>query len=170
MNDFRIPWAMPYLGDEEIVAVTRALVDRRLSMGAEVRAFEAEAATLANREHGIGVANGTVALDLAMKLSGINPGDEVIVSALSYIATTNCIFWQGARPVFCDIDPATLNIDPADIERRITPRTKAILVADYCGSPVDYDRIESICDDHGLLLAVDGAQSLGAYHRGRPTC
>ncbi|HEY1511264.1 MAG TPA: DegT/DnrJ/EryC1/StrS family aminotransferase [Solirubrobacteraceae bacterium] len=170
MNDFRIPWAMPFLGDEEILAVTRALADRRLSMGAEVRAFEAEAAALVNREHGVAVANGTVALDLAMKLIGVGPGDEVIVSALSYIATTNCIFWQGARPVFCDVDPATLNIDPADVERRITHRTKAVLVADYCGSPVDYDRIESICEDHGLVLAVDGAQSLGAYHRGRPTC
>ncbi len=170
MNDFRIPWAMPYVGDEEIVAVTRALADRRLSMGGEVRAFEAEAAALVNREHGVAVANGTVALDLAMKLIGVGPGDEVLVSALSYIATTNCIFWQGARPVFCDVDPATLNIDPGDIERRISPRTKAILVADYCGSPVDHDRIESICDDHGLTLAVDGAQSLGAFHRGRPTC
>ena len=111
-----------------------------------------------------------MALDLAMKLIGVGPGDEVVVSALSYIATTNCIFWQDARPVFCDVDPATLNIDAAEIERRISSRTKAILVADYCGSPVDYDRIESICDDHGLMLAVDGAQSLGAYHRGRPTC
>jgi perosamine synthetase len=170
MTDFRIPWAMPYLGDEEIIAVTRALVDRRLSMGAEVRAFEAEAATLVNRQHGVAVANGTVALDLAMKLIGVGPGDEVLVSGLSYIATTNCIFWQGARPVFCDVDPATLNIDPADVERRISSRTKAILVADYCGSPVDYDGIESICEEHGLMLAVDGAQSLGAYHRGRPTC
>jgi perosamine synthetase len=170
MNDFRIPWAMPYLGDEEIIAVTRALADRRLSMGAEVRAFEAEAAALVKREHGVAVANGTVALDLAMKLIGVGPGDEVLVSGLSYVATTNCIFWQSARPVFCDVDPATLNIDPEDVERRIGPRTKAILVADYCGSPVDYDRIESICEDHGLMLAVDGAQSLGAYHRGRPTC
>jgi perosamine synthetase len=170
MTDFRIPWAMPYLGDEEIIAVTRALADRRLSMGAEVRAFEAEAAALVNRQHGVAVANGTVALDLAMKLIGVGAGDEVLVSGLSYIATTNCIFWQGARPVFCDVDPATLNIDPADVERRITKRTKAILVADYCGSPVDYDRIESICNEHGLALAVDGAQSLGSYHRGRPTC
>jgi perosamine synthetase len=170
MNDFRIPWARPYLGDEEIIAVTRALADRRLSMGAEVRGFEAEAAALVNREHGVAVANGTVALDLAMKLIGVGPGDEVLVSGLSYIATTNCIFWQGARPVFCDVDPGTLNIDAADIERRISSRTKAILVADYCGSPVDYDRIESICDEHGLVLAVDGAQSLGASHRGRPTC
>ena len=94
----------------------------------------------------------------------------MLVSALSYIATTNAIVWQGARPIFCDVDPVTLNIDPADIERRITPRTKALLVADYCGSPVDYDAIQSICSAHRITLVVDGAQSLGATHRGRPAC
>jgi perosamine synthetase len=170
VNDFRIPWAQPYLDDQEIAAVISALADRRLSMGREVRAFECEVAELVARQHAVALANGTVALDVAMKLVGIGPGDEVLVSGLSYIATTNSVIWQGARPVFCDVDPATLNIDPADMRRRLTPRTKAVLVADYCGSPVDYDAIEAICDETGLALVVDGAQSLGALHRGRPTC
>ena len=169
-NTIRIPWARPYLDDDEVNAVTAALRDKRLSMGREVRAFESEAATLVGRDHAVAVANGTVALDVAMKLVGIGAGDDVLVSALSYIATTNAIVWQGARPIFCDVDPVTLNIDPADIERRITPRTKALLVADYCGSPVDYDAIESICSAHRITLVVDGAQSLGATHRGRPAC
>ena len=170
VNDFRIPWARPYLGEEELAAVGATLRDRRLSMGSEVRAFEAETAVLVGRSHAVAVANGTVALDVALKLLGIGAGDKVLVSALSYIATTNSIIWQRAVPVFCDIDPRTLNIDPEDIARRVTPGTKALLVADYCGSPVDYDAIESICAHHEIALVVDGAQSLGAEHRGRPTC
>ncbi|HEY7633563.1 MAG TPA: DegT/DnrJ/EryC1/StrS family aminotransferase [Thermoleophilaceae bacterium] len=170
MHNFHIPWAKPFLGDEEIAAVHATLSDRRLSMGATVKAFEDDAAALVQREHAIAVSNGTVALDLAMKLLKIGPGDEVLVSALAYIATTNCIVWQGATPVFCDVDPVTLNIDPDEVARRITPRTKALLVADYCGSPVDYTLLQAICADHRVQLVVDGAQSLGAYHLGVPTC
>jgi dTDP-4-amino-4,6-dideoxygalactose transaminase len=169
-NHFHIPWAKPFLGDEEIAAVLQTLSDRRLSMGAGVKAFEDDAATLVERQHAIGVSNGTVALDIAMKLLNIGPGDEVLVSALSYIATTSCIVWQGATPVFCDVDPVTLNIDPDEVSRRITPRTRALLVADYCGSPVDYTLLQAICFDRGIQLVVDGAQSLGAYHLGVPTC
>jgi perosamine synthetase len=169
-NNFHIPWAKPYLGEEEIAAVVDTLSERRLSMGATVKAFEEDAAALVQREHAIAVANGTVALDLAMKLLNVGPGDEVLVSALSYIATTSCIVWQGATPVFCDVDPVTLNIDPDDVARRATARTKALLVADYCGSPVDYTLLQAICADRGIALAVDGAQSLGAYHLGVPTC
>ena len=169
-NSFHIPWAKPYLGEEEIAAVLETLSERRLSMGATVKAFEDDAAALVQRKHAIGVANGTVALDLAMKLLKIGPGDEVLVSALSYIATTSCIVWQGATPVFCDVDPVTLNIDPDEVARRATPRTKALLVADYCGSPVDYTLLQAICADRCIELVVDGAQSLGAYHLGIPTC
>jgi perosamine synthetase len=169
-NDFHIPWAKPYLAEEEIAAVVDTLSERRISLGATVKAFEEDAAALVQREHAIAVANGTVALDLALKLLNLGPGDEVLVSALSYIATTNCIVWQGATPVFCDVDPVTLNIDPDEVARRATPRTKALLVADYCGSPVDYTLLQAICADRGIALAVDGAQSLGACHLGVPTC
>jgi perosamine synthetase len=168
-NSFRIPWAKPYLGDEEIAAVLETLTERRLSMGATVKAFEADAAALVEREHAVAVANGTVALDLAMKLLKIGPGDEVLVSAMSYIATTSCIVWQGATPVFCDVDPVTLNIGADEVARRVSPRTKALIVADYCGSPVDYTLLQAICFDRGIQLVVDGAQSLGAYHLGVPT-
>ena len=170
MRTVRIPWAKPYLDDEEIAAVTETLRERRLSMGAGTRCLEAEAADFVEREHAIAVANGTVALDIAMLLLDVGPGDEVIVSALSYIATSNCIVWRGARPVFCDVDQDTLNLDPQDVACRLGPRTKAVLVADYCGSPVDYTALESLCASRGVALVVDGAQSLGAYHRGRPTC
>jgi perosamine synthetase len=107
---------------------------------------------------------------VALKLAGVGPGDEVLVSALSYIATTNAIFWQGARPVFCDVDAATLNVAPADAAQRVTARTRAFLVADYCGYPPDYAAIEELCARHGLVLVVDGAQALGGSLRGVPSC
>lgn len=164
----RIPWAKPYIGEEEIEVVTATLRAGRLSMGAEVRAFEREVASLGGRQHGVAVANGTVALDLALELAGIGPGDEVLVSALSYIATTNCILRAGARPVFCDVDPVTLNLDPADAARRITGRTRALLAADYCGSSLRHTELEALCNAHGLTMILDGAQSMGTLHAGRP--
>ncbi|HEY6759597.1 MAG TPA: DegT/DnrJ/EryC1/StrS family aminotransferase [Baekduia sp.] len=170
MHEIRIPWALPYLDEREIDAVTDLLRERRVSMGAQTRAFEEDVSGRVGRRHGIAVANGSVALDVAMKLAGVGPGDEVLVSALSYIATVNCILLQGATPVFCDVDPATLNIDPDEVARRRTPATRALLVADYSGSPVDYERLEPLCDAAGIALVVDGAQSLGASSGGRPAC
>lgn len=167
MTQVRIPWARPYLGTEELAAVTALLQERRVSMGREVAAFEGEMAQLAGRRHALAVANGSVALDVALRLAGIGRGDEILVSAFSYIATTNSIFWQGARPVFCDIDPTTLNVDLDDAKRRITPATRAFLVADYCGSPPDYDAIEAFCEQSGITLIVDGAQAVGGSFRGR---
>jgi dTDP-4-amino-4,6-dideoxygalactose transaminase len=169
MSPPSIPWARPFLAEAEVRAVTELLQARRLSMGREVAAFEEETAARVGRRHGLAVANGSVALDVALKLAGIGHGDEVLVSALSYVATTNAIFWQGARPVFCDVEPTTLNVDAADAERRITPRTRAFLVADYCGYPPDYDAIEALCRRHGLVLVVDGAQALGGALHGVPS-
>jgi perosamine synthetase len=167
MADVRIPWARPFLGREEVTAVTALLEDRRLSMGREVAQFEAEMAALAGRRHALALANGSVALDVALRLAGVGAGDDVLVSAFSYIATTNSIFWQGSRPVFCDIDPVTLNVDLADAQARLTPATTAFLVADYCGSPPDYDAIEAFCADAGVALIVDGAQAVGGSFAGR---
>ena len=148
----------------------RTMRRSRISMGGEVEAFEREAAAMVEREHAVAVCNGTAAVELAVRLVGAGPGDEVLVSALSHIATVNAIVMNGATPVFCDVDPQTLNIDPADAARRITPRTRAVMVADYCGMPSDYDGLEALVADHGLEMVLDGAQSLGARHRGRMTC
>jgi perosamine synthetase len=164
----RIPWAQPYIGGEEIEAVTALLRERRISMGAEVRAFEEELAAIAGRRHGIAVANGTVALDVALRLADVGPGDRVLVSALSYIATVSSIVLRGAVPVFCDVDPATLNVDPAAVAAA-AEGAAALLVADYCGSPVDYAALEPVCTRHGVRLLVDGAQSPGSAWRGTPT-
>lgn len=147
--------------------MTGLLRERRISMGAQVAALEGELAAIARRRHGIAVANGTVALDVALRVAGVGPGDRVLVSALSYIATVSSIVLRGAIPVFCDVDPATLNIDPAAVEAAAAGAT-ALLVADYCGSPVDYGALEPICARHGLRLVVDGAQSLGTIYAGEP--
>src|SRR3954454_23114865 len=100
-------------------------------MGAEVKGLEAGLSELAGRRHGIAVANGTVALDVALRLAGVGPSDQVLVSALSYIATVSSIVLRGATPVFCDVDPATLNISAAAVTEA-APGAKALLVADYC--------------------------------------
>jgi len=165
---YRIPWAKPYIGEEEIEVVTATLRAGRLSMGAEVAAFEREVASFAGRRHAIAVSNGTVALDLALQIAGLGAGDEVLVSALSYIATTNSILRAGAVPVFCDVDPDTLNIDPADAAARITPRTRGLMAADYCGSSLPHDRLEALCREHELTMILDGAQSMGTLFAGRP--
>lgn len=165
---YRIPWAKPYIGEEEIEVVTATLRAGRLSMGAEVAAFEREVASFAGRRHAVAVSNGTVALDLALEIAGIGAGDEVLVSALSYIATTNSILRAGAVPVFCDVHPDTLNIDPRDAATRVTPRTRGLMAADYCGSSLPHERLEALCDEHGLTMILDGAQSMGTLCAGRP--
>lgn len=164
----RIPWAVPPVGRDEADAAYEAVASNRLSMGASVRSFEASMAEYANRSHALAVSNGSDALEIAMRLLELGPGDEVLVSALSYIATVNCIVRSGAVPVFCDVEPESLNIDPTDVAARVTARTRALIVADYCGFAVDYDRLDSICTSNGIDMVVDGAQSIGTFHRGRP--
>ena len=159
---------MPPVGREEAEAAREAVATTRLSMGRSVRKFETAVAEYAGRRHAVAVSNGTDALELAIRLLGIGPDDEVLVSALSYIATVNCIVRVGAIPVFCDVVPETLNIDPRDARSRVTTRTRAMIVADYCGFAVDYDGIEPLCRDSNIELIVDGAQSIGTTHRGRP--
>ena len=168
-NRIRIPWARPSVGLAEADAARDAIVESALSMGRRVRAFEEEMAEHSEREHAVAVCNGTDALEIAMLLAGVQAGDEVLVSALSYIATVNCVIRAGAVPVFCDVDPATLNIDPDEIDRRITPRSAAVLVSDYCGFALDYVGVERACATHGLLLINDGAQAIGTRSDGRAT-
>src|ERR1700751_3396596 len=111
---YRIPWAKPYIGEEEIEGVTATVRAGPLSMGAEVAAFERDVASFSGRRHAMAVSNGTVALDVALQLAGIGPGDEVLVSSLSSLPPPNSILRAGAVPVFCDVEPASLNLDPAD--------------------------------------------------------
>jgi len=157
------------VGEDEIAAVCRVLRSSRVSMGAEVEAFERETAALVGRAHAVAVSNGTAAVELALQVMGVGPGDEVLVSALSHIATVNAIVLNGATPVFCDVEPRTLNLDPADAAARVTDRTRAVLVADYCGLPSDYDALGALAAEHRFEVVLDGAQSLGARFGRRPT-
>ncbi|MRR05382.1 MAG: DegT/DnrJ/EryC1/StrS family aminotransferase [Deltaproteobacteria bacterium] len=133
-------------------------------LGPNVSAFESEAAEYLGVQHAVTVASGTDALHLALAAAGIGPGDEVITSPFTFIATAEAIRYVGATPVFVDIDPQTYNIDPKKIEAAITPATRAVLPVHLFGQPADMAALSTICDRHALLLVEDCAQSFGAIH------
>lgn len=157
----------------------RADIDRRINqvlehgqyiMGPEVAELEEKLATYTGSKHCIGVANGTDALQIAMMALGIGPGDEVITSPFTFIATGEMIALLGATPVFVDIDADTYNIDPAKIAAAITPRTRAIMPVSLYGQCADFDAINAIAEKHGLPVIEDAAQSFGATYKGRKSC
>ena len=164
---FRIPWAVPNVGKEEASEVMDAMESGWLSMGTRVQEFEERMSEVAERPHAVAVSNGTVALDLALKVLGIGPGDEVIVPALTYIATANAVIYQGATPVFADVQAPSCGADPEEVAQKINPRTKGVLVIDYGGFPCDYSLLEDVCESRGIPLIVDGAQSLGSRFGGK---
>ena len=138
-------------------------------LGPNVQAFEKEAAEYLGVKHAIGCASGTDALHLALLAEGIGPGDEVITSAFTFIATAEAIKYVGATPVFVDIDPQTFNITPENIEAAITPKTRAVMPVHLFGQPANLPAIVAICQKHGLKLIEDCAQSFGASVEGRQT-
>ncbi|MFE3492211.1 DegT/DnrJ/EryC1/StrS family aminotransferase [Streptomyces sp. NPDC059175] len=166
----RVPW--PLVEEEDRKAVLDALDGARLVSDTDgvnpVSDLEENWARRFGFEHCVAVSNGTAALALALAALGVGPGDEVIVPALSFIATGLAPVHQMAVPVFADIDPVTFNIDPDDVERRITPRTKAIIPVHLHGAPADMDRITAIARRYDLAVIEDAAQAPGATHRGRP--
>jgi perosamine synthetase len=162
-----IPLARPEITEKEIEAVVAVLRTPNLSLGPKLEEFERRLADYVGTKYGVAVNSGTSALHLIIKALGISEGEEVITTPFSFIASANCILFERARPVFVDIDPRTLNIDPGRIEAAITPRTKAILAVDVFGHPADWDRLEAIARRHGLLLIEDSAEALGAEYKGR---
>ena len=138
-------------------------------LGPNVQAFEKEAADYLGVKHAIGCASGTDALHLALKAEGIGEGDEVITSAFTFIATAEAICYVGAKPVFVDIDDKTFNITVDNIEKAITPKTKAIMPVHLFGQPADLTKIKALCDKHNLKLIEDCAQSFGARVNGQQT-
>jgi dTDP-4-amino-4,6-dideoxygalactose transaminase len=152
----------------EIDQAMARVVDRnQFILGPEVEAFEQEFAAYCEVTHAIGVNSGTSALHLALLALGIGPGDEVITVPFTFFATVAAIHYVGATPVLVDIDPATFNMDVSQIEARITPRTRAILVVHLYGRPADMDAIQQIAGRHGLPVIEDAAQAHGAEHHGR---
>ncbi|MFT4193167.1 DegT/DnrJ/EryC1/StrS family aminotransferase, partial [Ottowia sp.] len=162
-----IPFARPDIGDDEIAAVTRALRSGWVTTGPETRAFEQEfAGYLGGGLHAIAVNSATAGLHLALEAIGIQPGDEVIAPTLTFTATVEVARYLGADAKLVDVDPVTLNIDPARIEAAITPRTKAILPVHYGGLACNMDAIFAIAERHGLKVVEDAAHALPATYSG----
>ncbi len=150
------------IDDSDINAVVTVLKENKyLTTGPYVDSFEKEVATLTNTQYAIAVANGTAALHCAIYAADIKKNDEVIVTALSFSASANCIIYQGATPVFCDIDENTLNIDQNQIEQLITPKTRAIITVDFIGQLCNYEKIREIANRYNLILIQDAAHSFG---------
>ena len=164
----RIPISRPFIGDEEKAAVLAVLDSGMLVQGPQVAALEEEFAARLGVRHAIANASGTAALHLALLAHDIGPGDEVITSAFSFVATVNTILYVGARPVFADVDERTFNLDPAAVAEAVTPRTRAIVPVHLYGLPCDMDGIASVAAEHGLTVIEDAAQAIGATYRGRP--
>jgi perosamine synthetase len=162
-----IPYAQQWVDEEDVAAVADVLRSDWLTTGPAVERFEGALAEFTGARYAVAVSSGTAALHACVAALGIGPGDEVIVPAMTFAATANAVVYLGARPVFADVDAGTLLIDPADAERRITPRTKAMIAVDYAGQPCDYDRLRAITDRYGLELIADACHSLGATYRGR---
>lgn len=148
-------------------AVLKVLDSTQYVLGPEVKAFEEKFAAYCRSREAIGVNTGTSALHLALLAIGVGPGDEVITTPFTFIATVSAVAYTGARPVLVDIDPATLTIDPARIEAAITPRTKAIMPVHLYGQPADMDPIIAIARRHGIAVIEDAAQAHGAEYRGQ---
>lgn len=148
-------------------AIARVIDSATFILGPEVSAFEMAFAAYCGAQHGVGVSSGTAALELVLRGLGIGPGDEVITTAHTFIATAEAISATGAAPVFADIDPLTYNLDPTAAEAAITPRTRAILPVHLYGQPADMDALAAIARRHGLKLVEDAAQAHGASYRGR---
>jgi perosamine synthetase len=166
----QIPLAKPDIDEADVAAVQAVLTDPngRLALGPNLTAFEDALAAAAGCRYAVAVNSGTSALHLIVRSLGLGPGDEVITTPFSFVASTNCILMEGATPVYVDIEPRTLCIDPEQIEAAITPRTKAILGVDVFGHPADWPRIEAMAEKHGLIVIEDSAEALGSRLNDKP--
>jgi perosamine synthetase len=163
-----IPLSAPWIDGREEELVLETLRSGQLSLGPMVDRFEAALAERAGAPHVAAVSSGTAGLHLCMRLAGIGPGDEVVTTPFSFVASANCALYEGATPVFADIDAQTLNLDPDAVEAAITPRTKAILPVHIFGYPAELAELEAIAERHGLAIVEDACEALGAEYRGRP--
>lgn len=157
-----------WIVDEEIAAVAEALRSPWLTGGARVEEFERALAAYVGAPQAVVVTSGTAALHAAVYAAGVRPGDEVVTTPMTFVATANCVIFQGATPVFADVDPVTLNLDPAAATAAISPRTRAILAVHYAGHPADLDALRSVARARGVSLIEDACHALGGRYHGRP--
>jgi len=163
----KIPLSSPDITNLEKEAVLGVLKTPNLSLGPKLKEFEEEIADFIGVKYAVTTNSGTSALHLIIRSLGIRDGDEVITTPFSFIASSNCILYERAKPVFADIDENTLNIDPDKIEKKITKKTKAILAVDVFGHPADWDKLQRIAKKHKLFLIEDSAEALGSEYRGK---
>jgi perosamine synthetase len=162
-----IPYGRQTVDEDDINAVVDVLRSDWLTTGPKVTEFEKTFADFVGAKFAVAVSSGTAALHASMFALDIGQGDEVIVPSMTFAATANCVVFQGGTPVFADVDPDTLLIDPIMIEGKVTDRTKAVLAVDFAGQPCDYDALRKICDRRSLALVADGCHALGAEYKGR---
>lgn len=162
-----IPISKPFIGDEEKKAVMGVLDSGMLAMGPKTAQFETEFAKMCAVKHAIAVSSGTTALHIALLANGIGPGDEVITTPFTFIASVNAILYVGAKPVFVDIEEDTFNIDLSQVEKAITPRTKAILPVHLYGHLCDIEQLNTIAEKHHLKIIEDACQAVMASYKGK---
>lgn len=162
-----LPYSTQWITDEDIEAVVETLKSPYLTTGPKVKQFEDAVAKYVGAKYAVSFANGTAALHGACYAAGITVGNEVITTPITFAASANCARYMGADVVFADIDEKTYNIDPIDIERKITAKTKAIVAVDFTGQPVDIDAIMDVAKEKNIVVIEDGAHSLGADYKNR---
>ena len=163
-----ISYGKQYIDDDDVAAVAEVLKHGDLTCGCKINEMENALCEVTGAKYAVAVSNGTAALHLAALAAGFGEGDEVIVSAITFAASANCILYCGAKPVFADIRPDTYNIDPNAIEKLITPRTRGIVAVDFTGQSIEHDAIRAIGNRHKLLLIEDAAHAIGTKYQGRP--
>lgn len=162
-----IPYGRQWIFEDDIEAVVSVLRSDWLTQGPAVERFEGAIAEHCGARYAVAFSSGTAALHAAAFAAGVGPGDEVITTPLSFVATANCVVYQGGKPIFADVGEDTLTIDPCEIGRYISPKTKAIIAVDFAGHPCDLDEILELAHSRGLLVVEDAAHALGASYKGR---
>ena len=163
-----LPYGRQALDEADIAAVVEVLRSDWITTGPTIAEFEEAIAGFVKARHAVSFSSGTAALHAAAFAAGLAPGDEAITTPLTFCATANAVLYQGATPIFADVDAATLTIDPEEAARRVTPRTKALIPVDYAGHPAALDAMLALADRHGLVVIEDAAHALGAAYHGRP--
>lgn len=163
-----IGYGRQYIDDADIQAVADTLKSPALTCGPKITELEKKLCEVTGAKYAVAVSNGTAALHIAAMAAGIGPGDEVIVSPITFAASANCVLYCGGTPVFADINPKTYNIDPASIREKITEKTKAIVAVDFTGQAVELEEIRKICEEYNLILIEDAAHSIGTKYDGKP--
>ncbi|HET8901243.1 MAG TPA: DegT/DnrJ/EryC1/StrS aminotransferase family protein, partial [Holophagaceae bacterium] len=162
-----LPFTRPMVGEEEIAEMIDSIQSGWLTTGPKSAKFEEALAAYNGAPHVMAMNSATTAQEITMQVMGLQPGDEVITTSLTWVSTLSTVVLQGGVPVLVDIDPKTLNMDPAKLEAAITPRTKGIIPVHLTGLPVDMEAVWRVAQKHHLWVIEDAAQAMGAHHKGK---